>query len=86
MDRRGGSVTINPANLSTMKIYGQSKRRQDLARLPEGAGAGADQMTLDTGFRAPRPRSTGCAGGTSVGNTGALRRRTPPVGPPSPMT
>jgi hypothetical protein len=51
MDRRGGSVTINPANLSTMKIYGQSKRRQDLARLPEEAGAGADQMTLDTGFR-----------------------------------
>ena len=33
-----GSFTINPANLSTMKIYGQSKRRQDLARLLEGAG------------------------------------------------
>jgi hypothetical protein len=28
-----GSVAIDPANLSTTTIYGQSKRRQDLARL-----------------------------------------------------
>jgi hypothetical protein len=33
-----GSVTIDPANLSTTTIYEQSKRRQDLARLLEGAG------------------------------------------------
>jgi hypothetical protein len=34
-----------------MKIYGQSKRRQDLARLLEGAGGEADQTKLGVGFR-----------------------------------